>query len=66
MIKVKTFASPLKIFKTSKELQQLDDDVNKFIASKKVTRVIAVSDTTTIDNCGTIGIIRVLTYETGQ
>lgn len=64
MIKVKTFASPLKIFQAAKELQQLDDEVNKFIASQKISRVISVSDTCTTDNTGsTIGIIRVLTYE---
>ncbi len=64
VIKVKTFASPLKIFQTAKELQQLDDEVNKFIAGQKAKRVISVSDTCTSDNTGTIGIIRVLTYET--
>jgi hypothetical protein len=31
MIKVKTFASPLKIFQTKKELEELDAMVNKFI-----------------------------------
>lgn len=65
MIKVKTFSSPLKIFQTSKELQQLDDEVTKFIASQKASRVISVSDCCTTDTSGsTIGLIRVLTYET--
>ncbi len=65
MIKVKTFSSPLKIFQTAKELQQLDDEVNKFISGQKAARVISVSDCCTTDTAGsTIGIIRVLTYET--
>ncbi len=63
MIKVKTFASPLKIFQTANELQHLDEEVNKFIISQKASRIISVSDTCTSDTTGTIGIIRVLTYE---
>ncbi|MBI4216500.1 MAG: hypothetical protein HY687_03825 [Chloroflexi bacterium] len=64
MIKVKTFATELKIFQASRELQTLDSAVNKFIADNKVTRVISVSDTTTAGSDGnTIGLIRVLTYE---
>jgi hypothetical protein len=31
MIKVKTFASPLKIFHAKKEIEELDAIVNKFI-----------------------------------
>ncbi len=64
MIKVKTFQTPIEILKTTRELARLDDDVNKFIAENRVTRVISVSDATTSDNTGaTIGIVRVLTYE---
>ena len=62
--KVKTFTTELKIFQTIKELETLDDKVNRFIAESKVKKVISVSDTTTTDNAGaTIGVIRVLTYE---
>lgn len=63
MVKVKTFASPLKIFHARKELEGLDDMVNKFIAENKVQKVISVSDACTEDNSGTIGVIRVLAYE---
>lgn len=63
--KVKTFTTELKIFQTIKELETLDDKVNRFIAENKVKKVISVSDTTTTDNAGaTIGVIRVLAYET--
>jgi hypothetical protein len=64
MIKVKTFASPLKIFHARKELEDLDAMVNKFIEEKGVQKVISVSDApTTDDNGATIGLIRVLAYE---
>ena len=64
-IKVKTFTTELRIFKTIKELKGLDEEVNRFIANNKVKKVISVSDTTTTDDTGaTIGLIRVLTYET--
>ena len=63
--KVKTFSTELKIFQTVKELGALDDHVNRFIIENKVKKVISASDTTTSDNTGaTIGLIRVLTYET--
>ncbi len=62
--KVKTFTTELKIFQTIRELEVLDDQVNRFIADNKVKKVVSVSDTTTTDNTGaTIGLIRVLTYE---
>ncbi len=61
---VKTFTTELKIFQTMKELEVLDDKVNRFIAENKVKKVVSVSDTTTADNSGaTIGLIWVLTYE---
>lgn len=64
MIKVKTFASPLQIFQARKELQGLDDKVNKFIAENSISKVLSVSDTCTTDTKGaTIGVIRVVTYE---
>ena len=64
MMKVKTFASPLKIFHARKEIEELDDMVNKFIEDNKVQKVISVSDAPTSDDNGaTIGLIRVVAYE---
>ncbi len=64
MIKVKTFTQKLEIMKTITELKALDLEVNLFIESEKVKRVISASDTTTTNDKGmTMGIIRVLTYE---
>ncbi len=63
MVKVKTFASPLKIFQTRKELEELDAAVNRFIEENKVQKVISVSDACTQDESGSIGVIRVLAYE---
>ena len=63
--KVKTFTTELKIFQTMKELGALDTQVNQFISENRVKKVISVSDTATTDSSGaTIGLIRVLTYET--
>ena len=63
-MKVKTFTTELKIFHTKNELDSLDEQVNKFIAQKKIKKVISVSDACTTDNNGsTIGIIRVVAYE---
>jgi hypothetical protein len=65
MVKVKTFSSPLKIFETAKELEALDAEVNRFLEGKGVKEVISISDTCTADSTGaTIGIIRVVTYDT--
>ena len=63
MIKVKTFTSPLKIFETRKELEELDAMVNRFIEENKVQKVISVSDACTEDVSGSIGVIRVIAYE---
>jgi hypothetical protein len=63
MVKVRTFACPIKIFHARKELDGLDDMVNKFIEENKVQKVISVSDACTTDDSGTIGVIRVLAYE---
>ncbi len=63
-IKVKTFATEVKIFQTMRELEALDEKVNHFIHQNKVKRVVSVSDTTTTDDTGaTIGLVRVLAYE---
>lgn len=63
MVKTKTFTQSLEIFKTARELESLDQMVNTFLANNEVKRVIAVSDATTSGESGTIGIIRVVTYE---
>jgi len=63
-IKVKTFATDVKIFQTMRELEALDEKVNRFILQNKVKRVVSVSDTITTDDTGaTIGLVRVLAYE---
>lgn len=64
-IKVKTFTTELRIFKTIKEIKALDEEVNRFLQKNRIQKVISVSDTTTTDDTGaTIGLIRVVTYET--
>lgn len=63
MVKVKTFTSPLKIFHVHNELVELDKGVNEFLQASKIKKVISVCDTTTNTDGGTMGIIRVLTYE---
>ena len=64
MIKVKTFTSELKIFKTIGELTDLDEKVNTFIRDNGIKRVVSVSDACTTDESGaTMGIIRVVAYE---
>jgi hypothetical protein len=63
-MKVKTFASPLKIFQARKELEELDSMVNKFIEENNVQRIVSVSDACTTDDSGSsIGLIRVMAYE---
>jgi len=62
--KVKTFMMPLKIFETVRELEALDEQVNKFVKEKGVKKILSASDTCTTDaNGATIGIIRVVAYE---
>ncbi|MCX5915234.1 MAG: hypothetical protein NTX30_00940 [Deltaproteobacteria bacterium] len=64
-IKVKTFATELREFKAMRELADLDEQINKFIKEKRIKKVVSVSDTTTTDITGaSIGLIRVLAYET--
>ena len=63
-MKVKTFATEIKILHTMGELHNLDEQVNKFVQDSNVAKIISVSDTTTTsDNGETIGIIRVIAYE---
>ena len=64
MAKVKTFTSPLRMFHVHNELMALDKEVNDFLQANNVKKVVSVSDSTTNANDGgTMGIIRVLTYE---
>ena len=64
MVKVKTFATELKIFHTMKELSDLDEKVNQFIKENNINKMVSVSDTCTTDDSGaTIGVIRVIAYE---
>jgi len=63
MIKVKTFGEPLQPFKAQRELSELDERINRFIAENGVKRVISVSDSTTSEEGNTCGLIRVLVYE---
>jgi hypothetical protein len=64
MIKVKTFTSQLKIFHARHELDELDKEINDFIASQGIRKVISISDAATTGEKGeTIGLIRSLTYE---
>jgi hypothetical protein len=64
MIKVKTFASPLKVFHVKEQLENLDTMVNQFIAENNIEKIISVSDTCTTDNTGaSIGIIRIVSYQ---
>lgn len=63
MIKVKTFGEPLQPFRAQRELSELDERVNQFISENKITRVLSVSDSTTVETGNTCGLIRVLVYE---
>ncbi len=63
MIKVKTFTTEMKIFHARKELENLDQQVNRFISDNGITEVISVSDTCTTDDKGaTMGIVRTVAY----
>jgi len=58
------FTSPLKIFHTKQELEDLDEQVNRFAKENNIAKIISVSDTNTTDSNGaTIGIIRVVVYK---
>ena len=63
MIKVKTFGEPLEPLRARRELAELDDRINQFIAENSIRKVISVSDSTTHEEGSTIGLIRVLVYE---
>ena len=64
MIKIKTFASPLKVFHVKEQLENLDTMINQCIAENNIGQIISVSDTCTTDDTGaSIGIIRVVSYQ---
>jgi hypothetical protein len=64
MVKVKTFTIPLKVFHAHEELEQLDTQVNTFLAGDEIRKVISVSDAVTTDDKGAaIGLVRVVTYK---
>lgn len=63
MVKIKTFTNELKAMHAMKALNDLDAQVNGFIQGSDVKKVLSVSDTCTTGDGGTIGIIRVLAYE---
>ena len=64
MIKVKSFTTPIKIFATNRELNELDEAVGQLLADEKATAVYSVSDSTTAGDTGeTIGLIRVVAYD---
>ncbi|TLD41979.1 MAG: hypothetical protein JETT_1768 [Candidatus Jettenia ecosi] len=63
MAKIKTFTSPLRMFHVHNELIALDKEVNDFLQTNTIKKVISVCDSTTNTNGGTMGIIRVVTYE---
>lgn len=64
MIKVKTFTNEIRVLHVMKELEELDAQVNAFIDKNKVVKVVSVSDSCTSGDGNTIGIIRVMAYET--
>ncbi len=67
MINVKTFTSELKPFFARRELESLDEQVNSFLQSGRISRVVSVSDAcTTTDSGATIGIIRIVAYESAH
>lgn len=64
MIKVKTFGEPLQPFKAQMEMNELDQQVNDFIEQNNIQKVISLSDSATTEEGNTIGLVRVLVYET--
>lgn len=63
MIKVKTFMTPIKIFATVREIEELDAKVTEFLASEGAAEVYSVSDATTAGEHGeTIGLVRTVCY----
>jgi len=63
MIRIKTFGEPLQPFKVRRELDELDERINRFIADNDIRKVISVSDSAAAEEGNTCGLIRVLVYE---
>jgi hypothetical protein len=64
MIKVKTFATPIRIFETVRELEELDARVADFLNAEEAEAVYGISDTATTGAEGeTIGLVRTVVYE---
>jgi hypothetical protein len=63
MIKVRTFATPIKIFAAMREMSELDDQVAAFLAEEGADEVFSMSDCTTAgENGETIGLVRAVAY----
>jgi hypothetical protein len=63
MIKVRTFATPIKMFATMRELHDLDAQVAAFLKEEGADNVFSLSDSTTVgENGETIGLIRAVAY----
>ena len=63
MIKLRTFATPIKIFATMRELHDLDAQVQAYLQEEGADKVYSVSDSTTVgDNGETIGLMRAVAY----
>jgi hypothetical protein len=63
MIRVRTFATPIKIFATMRELNDLDAEVQQFLQDEAADKVFSMTDTTTVgDNGETIGLMRAVVY----
>ena len=63
MIRVRTFATPIKIFATMRELHDLDAQVAAFLQEEGADKVFSMSDSTTVGEPGeTIGLIRAVAY----
>jgi hypothetical protein len=63
MIKLRTFATPIKIFATMRELHDLDAQVQAFLQEEGADKVYSVSDSTTVGDTGeTIGLMRAVAY----
>jgi hypothetical protein len=63
MIRVKTFATPMKIFAAAREMRDLDEQVAAFLAEEGADKVFSMSDCTTAgENGETIGLVRAVAY----
>lgn len=63
MVKIKTFTSILRMFHVHNELVTLDKEVNDFLQSNNIKKLISIADSTTSTHGDTMGIIRVVAYE---